>query len=588
MKFTPDCLLEAIFEQVHSIRNQTNPAMLRRQAALYMIKRPDIFYRKVMQTLLDDNESYQSYVINIFKGIRWGEPVIAAALSHMWNIPITIVTPTKHRVVKLFHKSEEAQIVIIANGYPHSCMKLTHYSQTQPKVYIPEQVPGAKTCYQDIVTKIYNNPHDARKDAISWGLNKGQEFLLRQYHETSLALQMVKGEVDKMTKRMQELNVMQEQIAFDLKTLGLNVEDSKTAVKKTLPSQETQTEPIQLQEQEIAVASIPESHQLQLQEQETAVTSISESYQLQEQRTAASSLAKIVGEPLDSSSQQFVLPPPLQEFVEQHSKPRTQYDTGEYVLMIDSTEGGEKVITVQEKTVSQNVQLAMLSGQEVSKILGEQPPTMISTETTPQVTQAVSSVPGPKSPLPELPTEIDISTSQETAQAMDILHKIPEEAFIRKNPKRPTRASATISKPPSDKQDVIDLAKGKEDDNDDDDHKQSKFDRSQGKPIPLAKQNPKRFYCDKCPRSYTRSGDLKIHQVEMCGKERVYNHICTTCQAKFVRKISMLEHIAEQHTKIPPYECEVCHMKFFKGPSFSFHKKGAHPGHTFPKHKWDK
>ena len=43
-----------------------------------MIKWPEIFYRKVMQTLFDDNESYQSYIINIFKGIRWGEPVIAA------------------------------------------------------------------------------------------------------------------------------------------------------------------------------------------------------------------------------------------------------------------------------------------------------------------------------------------------------------------------------------------------------------------------------------------------------------------------------------------------------------------------------
>ena len=55
--------------------------------------------------------------------------------------------------------------------------------------------------------------------------------------------------------------------------------------------------------------------------------------------------------------------------------------------MIDSTEKGDKVITVQEKTFSQNVQLAALSGQEVSKILGQQPPIMTSTGTTPQVIQ---------------------------------------------------------------------------------------------------------------------------------------------------------------------------------------------------------
>lgn len=39
---------------------------------------------------------------------------------------------------------------------------------------------------------------------------------------------MVKGDVDKMTKQMKELNVMQECIAFDLKkTLGIDVEDTK-------------------------------------------------------------------------------------------------------------------------------------------------------------------------------------------------------------------------------------------------------------------------------------------------------------------------------------------------------------------------
>ena len=69
--------------------------MLHKQAALHLVNRPHIFYKKVQKQLMAEGESYQSYCINIFDGIRWGEPLIAAALSHMWNVPITIVMPTK-------------------------------------------------------------------------------------------------------------------------------------------------------------------------------------------------------------------------------------------------------------------------------------------------------------------------------------------------------------------------------------------------------------------------------------------------------------------------------------------------------------
>ena len=127
---------------------------------------------------------------------------------------------------------------------------------------------------------------------------------------------------------------------------------------------------------------------------------------------------------------------------------------------------------------------------------------MTSTATSLQVIQTVSSVLGPKPPLPQLTT--DISTSQETTQAMDILHNIPEEAFLPKIPQQTTRVSATVSKPPSDKQDVIDLAEAEEDNiNNDEDYKQLKFDQSQGKLIRLAKRNLARFYCEICPRSYS-------------------------------------------------------------------------------------
>ena len=116
-KFTHDCLINAIYEQVHSHRNITSPDMLRKQAALHLVNQPHIFYEKVKCQLLEENKSYQSYCINIFNSIHWGQPIITAALLHMWNVPVTIITAMKYRVIKLFHESETSSIVVIANGY---------------------------------------------------------------------------------------------------------------------------------------------------------------------------------------------------------------------------------------------------------------------------------------------------------------------------------------------------------------------------------------------------------------------------------------------------------------------------------------
>ena len=91
--------------------------------------------------------SYQSYCINIFNGIHWGEPIIAAALSHMWNVPITIITSTKYRVIKLFHESDTSPIALIANGYYGTSGKCMHYAATELIVPDQNQVPRNTTPY---------------------------------------------------------------------------------------------------------------------------------------------------------------------------------------------------------------------------------------------------------------------------------------------------------------------------------------------------------------------------------------------------------------------------------------------------------
>ena len=141
--------------------------MLRKQAALHLVDQPHIFYEKVQHQLLEENESYQSYCVNIFNSICWGKPIIAAALSHMWNVLITIIMATKFRVIKLFPESKTS-IVLITNRYYGLSSKCTHYTATELIVPDQNQVPRNATPYDDLVPINLTNQLEAWRAAISY------------------------------------------------------------------------------------------------------------------------------------------------------------------------------------------------------------------------------------------------------------------------------------------------------------------------------------------------------------------------------------------------------------------------------------
>ena len=71
-----------------------------------------------------------------------GDDLMALAVSHMWNIPIPIVSPELN-TIHLFHDITP-KIVIMANGdNAYSCRKqMTHFSQTR-SILCGYQLPSA-------------------------------------------------------------------------------------------------------------------------------------------------------------------------------------------------------------------------------------------------------------------------------------------------------------------------------------------------------------------------------------------------------------------------------------------------------------
>ena len=157
---------------------------------------------------MEEDESYQPYCINIFNGIQWGEPIIAAALSHMWNIPINILTATKYHIIKLFHESDNTDIVVIANGYYGTSTKCTHYTATELIVPDQNKVPGNATPYDNLVPVNLTNQQETCKSAISYAQCHTQDHILTEFHNISRGMVILKGEMKKMDTRYNELEKM--------------------------------------------------------------------------------------------------------------------------------------------------------------------------------------------------------------------------------------------------------------------------------------------------------------------------------------------------------------------------------------------
>ena len=109
-------------------------------------------------------------------------------------------------------------------------MECTHYSSTELKVPQHGKIPGSLTPHEDLVPINFTNIHEAQKDAISWGQNRSQDYLLEAYHETSI--EILKGELDKMNNRLKDRTLTKKK--GWIITFGIQIEDVKFSKMKSL------------------------------------------------------------------------------------------------------------------------------------------------------------------------------------------------------------------------------------------------------------------------------------------------------------------------------------------------------------------
>ena len=140
-----------------------------------MIKRPHIFYCKIVDDLMHENESYESFCTNLFTGEWWAHWICAGAICHNWNIPINIVTPSHGSVVCMFHECKDVKIILITNGWPENGIEITHYSSTQREDEDRNLIPNFNREWPKKQPYIFLDPMRPKEEAKGMVLDRTEE-----------------------------------------------------------------------------------------------------------------------------------------------------------------------------------------------------------------------------------------------------------------------------------------------------------------------------------------------------------------------------------------------------------------------------
>ena len=201
---TADSLYDSILYQVSHKKDRYKSFHLRKQIAYFLVKYPEVFHALTKKHTSETEESYESFVWNIFHGLSFPKlDITTAVLAKMWNVRITLVTP--RGLYRMFHnvKPKQSDIVIVWNG-------LTGLESqfTATKVSNPQWRPLKGLDWAGDV-KLLANVKNASSLAEKFYRKRTAQVVLDEYSEVTDSILNMKEQLVTMND---EVNAFQEQI----------------------------------------------------------------------------------------------------------------------------------------------------------------------------------------------------------------------------------------------------------------------------------------------------------------------------------------------------------------------------------------
>lgn len=109
------CVYSAILKQFAHPKGYT-VSKFKLHIAYYIGYYLDFFEPYISPILEKTGQSVYSYIMNIAIGKNWGDRIVVGAISRMFQVKITILSPHYKTPWKVFHPSGLPHIVLIMNG----------------------------------------------------------------------------------------------------------------------------------------------------------------------------------------------------------------------------------------------------------------------------------------------------------------------------------------------------------------------------------------------------------------------------------------------------------------------------------------
>ena len=605
--------------------------MAMRMAAMHLIRNPHKFYKLIEFQLQKTGESFESYCYNVFHSKIWGDDLIAAVFSDMWNLAITIVSPCFRSRIDLFPTVDQPDIVIIANG--GSCMAdrnaSTHFSSTRcteegfrkPGIDLVNSKPGLEpdVVYKRLKPVVLDDVAKAKKLAVDEYMKAEQRNSLELLYIMHKQINRADDEIATLIRMSERMKEQKKKFEFNMEQLGISLEKIRAAtIHKELPymlTEEREREEIRKErkrkfeeeekEEEIKRRKVVErKHGEGLEGDDDLTQNIEEGgSELEHDKKVISQLQALVKSQEQLMQQQETALIQAQMKVKQLEIEKTtqqqQQQQQQQFPTIPSLSNITDFDDITMETLDQSTVVDLTSLTGVTPIEQQVHVASIPTPTTSTSYRrpgpwALQNLVKPEhmkffAPVKKEPVQMEQTETiiQIPVQSSGEIPQGVQEGVPQVVQQVVAADASTVYKvlavPPASKETAVFVTKQ------DGSKKKVVLVKSAGKRsgkranpgVSVAQslrkgegegETEKRYYCQNCDCHYSKKEDLTKHVKNMCGKT-IPEFICEACDKGFHQEVGVREHYYHEHLKKFLYHCTKCNKGFHFKSRKSNHKR---------------
>ena len=501
---TADSLYEAILYQVSHKADKYKPFQLRKQIAYYLIKYPEVFYELSKKHIDETEESYESFVWNIFYGLSFPKlDITTAVIARMWNLSITLVTP--RGIYRMYHKMKpkKSDIIVVWNG----CTGLeSQFTATKGDRDDWRPIKGLDWAGD---VKQLSNVKNASTMAERFYRKRTAQSIMNEYKEVSTTIIDMKEQLVNMNSQINEFQTKIDSMKHKMYTWASNVykmEGRQGVLRLRLI--ELGVDIDKLAEGGSVVPGFqtfltPEGQPPAKKSKPTATVTNPEHEQLGSPPDFTAENLHHVDAEVHQESSNSDMTPKAEETTTGKPNPSA--------TSTPSTAPEIQITKVIQEELSVVKEYAGADVVEQRKELWRDPPT----------TQTAVPVLTPQ-------TAVRVSAPQMTAPVL-----IPQTAPLVSTPQTIAASTQLITLPQAPSTFVTSMGE---------------VSVRWGKTL----KGVHKFWCFRCRRPFTTKNDCTRHEYENCpmlDKSEKKKYICDICQAERSSKQYLREHMAEEHTK---------------------------------------